>query len=246
MGEIIALSGLSIYTLGLVVVFCFFWGSFVFYKKGIESHFEENTLFDLIVLSAFWSFIFGRIFFFLSNFSSFAGHWTRIFLLVNFPGVDRWGGLFGVVASVFFWVKKKKGKYFDYFDFVVLGYLSAISYYWLGVNFINFYWQNILLAVFNFLAFLVFWKLEKSYRLISWYRGNKTFARSGFVTGFGVVVISFGYLLELAIFRQMNSLAMLWFGILLILGLAIVYIRSGRLLVDDIKTLKLWITKNKK
>lgn len=212
----------------------------------MESHFEDDMVLDLIVLSAFWAFIFGRIGFGITHFSVFVGHWMRIFLLINFPGVERWGALIGILCACLYWLRKKKGKYFDYLDLVTLGYFSGVVYFWLGINFINFYWQNMVLAVINFLAFVLFWKLEKTYRLISWYRSNKSFAKSGFVSGFGLSAIGLLYFLETVLFRQMGSLSTIWSICLLILGLLIVYIRSGRTLADDIKTLKSWNNKNKK
>ncbi len=239
-------SGISVYTLGLVAVFCFLWGSFVFYKKTEESHFEQEAVLDTIVLSAFWAFIVGRLGFVLFNMADFYKHWTRIFLLVNYPGMNRWGILLGLVLGVLLLVRKKKGKYLDYLDLATLGYFSGVAFFWLGINFISFYYQNIVIALFNFGVFLWFWKLEKTYRLISWYRASKSFAKSGFVSGFGLLAMGFGYLLERALYRQIVLTDILLSLGLLICGVALVYIRSGRILVDDINLLKPWNKKSKK
>ena len=246
MGEVIIFSNLPIYTLGLVAVFCFLWGAFVFYKKAIEAHLEGSTILDMVVLSAFWAIILGRISFVLTNITIFFGHWTRAFLLINFPGVERWGVLLGLFLGIFLIVKKKKGKYLDHLDLAVLGYLSGVSFFWIGINFINFYWQNLVLAIFNLLMFIVFWKAERTYRLISWYRGTKSFAKSGFVTGFGIMTTAMSFLIEKILYRNMSIWSLVWSLGLLVAGLVLVYIRSGRLLADDIKALKIWNKNPKK
>ncbi len=246
MGETIAVSNFMIYTLGLVVFFVYLWGGFVFYKKAIESHIEDNVALDIVVLSAFWSFILGRISFVLTHLESFAGHWSRIFLLVNYPGIERWGALIGIILAVFYIVKKKKGKYFDYYDLAALGVLSGSAFFWVGLNFINFYWQNLVIAGVNFLGFLWFWQLEKTYRHISWYRGSKTFAKSGFVSGFTLVFLGASFVLENILFRGFGAFNVVLMFILFIGGMVLVYIRSGRLLADDLKSINIWNKRIKK
>jgi hypothetical protein len=246
MGETIAISNFMIYKLGLVVFFVYLWGGFVFYKKAIESHIEDIIALDIIVLSAFWSFILGRISFVLTHLSSFAGHWSRIFLLVNYPGIERWGALVGIILAVLYVVKKKKGKYFDYLDLVALGVLSGSAFFWVGLNFINFYWQNFVIAGINFFGFVLFWQLEKSYRHISWYRGSKTFAKSGFVSGFSLIFMVMSFVLECILFRSFNIFNVILMLVLFIGGMVLVYIRSGRLLVDDFKSINIWNKRIKK
>jgi hypothetical protein len=245
MGDMLIVSGASIYTLGLVSVFCFLWGSFVFFKKSDETHLDQTTIFDIIVLSAFWGFIVGRIGFVIANMEIFYKHWTRIFLLTNFPGINRWGILLGFILGIFIMVKKKKGKYLDYFDLAALGYFSGVSFFLLGLSIISFSWENVVLAVLNFGFFLLFWKLEKSYRLISWYRASKSFAKSGFVSGFSLVAIGTLYLIERAMSRLFGTIDLLSI-ILIISGLVLVYTRSGRILTEDIKSLKIWKKKDRK
>lgn len=246
MGDTIILSGFSIYTLGLVAVFSFLWGSFVFYKKALESHVEENLILDIVVLCSFWSVILGRILYSLLNVGIFYKHWTRIFFLSGYPGVDRWGVVLGLLVGCLLVVRRKKIKYLDLLDNAVLGYFLGVSFFWVGINFVTFYWQSLLIAFFHYLSFLLFWKLEKTYRLISWYRNGKTFAKSGFVSGFGLVLVGFLFILEQLLFKNLVLIESLWVLVLVLGGLALVYIRSGRILVEDIKLLNIWNKKNKK
>lgn len=240
MGEVINISSVSIYILGLVTVFCFLWGAFLFYKKAVESHLEEEMIFDSVVLSAFWAFIVGRASFVLTHLPSFWGHPMRVFLLVNFPGVERWGVVGGLALGLGLMIRKKKGKYLDIYDLATLGYTGATAFFWVGINFIRFYWQNLALALLNFVFFVVFWRVEKTYRLFVWYRGSKSSAKSGLVTGFGLSALAVSFLVEKIIFGFFDFGVGLWVVLLFITGLVIVYIRSSRLLTDDIKFLKLW------
>src|SRR5258706_14280654 len=91
---IIRLGNIAIYGFGLLAVFSFLWGSFVFYKKATESHFEDASIFDGVVLAAFWGFIGGRLFFVVFFMGSFWDHWSRIFFFNDFSGIYKWGGFF--------------------------------------------------------------------------------------------------------------------------------------------------------
>ncbi len=246
MGEVFRISGISIYTLGLVVVVSYLFGAFVYYKKAIEAHIEEVIVLDTIVICAFWAIMLGRVSFVVLNFSQFFKHLSRIFLLVDYPGVERWGVFLGIFLGLYLVLRKKKMKLIDFLDLITLGFFVSSSFFWIGLNFINFYWQNLVLGFYYFLIFGFLWKLERTYRLISWYRAGKAFAKSGFVLGFGLAALGVGFGLEKLLFVSMfwqNMLVSIGF---LFSGLALVYIRSGRILVDDIKVINIWKKKIKK
>ncbi len=246
MTDIIFVSGFSIYTLGLISVLAFLWGSFIFFKKSVEAHFEEHMLFDVIVIGAFWSFIIGRLLFVILNVGTFWNNWLRIFLMVNYSGLNRWGIVLGCLLGAYFIVRKKKAKMFDVVDHITLGYLSGVSIFWVGLNFINYHWQNILLAGLYLTTFLILWRLESTYRLISWYRAAKTSAKTGFVAGFGLASVGLIYVVELITYKNV-SITELFLGLaIFVVGLMVVYIRSGRLLVEDLNSLKIWNKKIKK
>lgn len=246
MNDVLLVSGLAIYTLGLIAVLSYLWGSFVFFKKSREAHFEDNLLLDMIVVSAFWSFMMGRVFYVILNLGVFWNHWSRVFLLSAYPGLDRWGSVIGILVGGFLIMRKKKGKYVDLTDLLSLGFLSGASVFWMSFNLIKFSWQSVLLGAVYLVAFIVLWQLESTYRLISWYRGPKTSARSGFVSGFTLSFLGLVNFLESWIHKN-RSVGSLTLSIgLFVVGLVVVYIRSGRVLVDDINSLKIWNKKSKK
>lgn len=243
---VINLGGVPVYMLGLLVTFCFLWGGFVFYKKSIEAHFDDEAILDMIVLGAFWGFLLSRLGFVLSHLTLFWGHWTRVFLLTNYPGLDRWGFLVGLFLGLYWLTRKMKYKFLDLLDLACLGVLSGMSLFWVGLSLVLFRWQHILIGSLLFFGFLLFWNLEKSYRLIGWYRAQRTSARSGFVSGFGLTFLGLLFGLEQVIYRSVSVRSVIWVTVMVVSGLLLVYIRSGRVLNEDINSLKIWKKKIKK
>ena len=224
----------AVYSFSLLVVFSFLWGSFIFYKKAIESHFEELPVLDTIVFIGFWSFIWGRVFFFLLNLAVFKDHWIRIFFLKDYPGLNHWGLIAGLLFGLFLSLKNLKTKYVDWLDLVMLGMLGGLPVYFAGLCLVSFTWYNLALAVLLSIAFGFFWKAENDYRTYSWYRYKKTQAKTGFLSGSGLVVFGIVNIL-VQIFGNWSLIEVLLDISLIVAGIVLVYIRSGRTVKEDIK-----------
>jgi hypothetical protein len=80
-----------------------------------------------------------------------------------------------------------------------------------------------------------FWRAEETYRVLEWYRNNKTSARSGYITGLSISVWGVLFLAEHLLNRSLSWQSGVWSGVLFVGGLVLVYIRSGRTVKDDIK-----------
>ena len=230
--------GISIYGFGLLATFSFLWGSFVFYKKALESHFEEFHILDGIVMSAFWAFITGRLVFVILNFATFWNHFSRIFLFSNFPGIDRWGVIVGIYFGIFLTTRKIRARVMDWFDIVSLGIQSGLAIFFAGFAWLTYSWQIVLLGIIYLLFFIFFWIMEDKYRTFSWYKGNRTSSRSGLIIGFSISSWGLLFLIDtLLIFRRFSVASISWSAILFVGGIVLVYIRSGRTVADDIKTI---------
>lgn len=240
MGEVINLSGVNIYTLGLFVSLSFLWGSFVFFKKSSETHFDESSVLDIVVMAAFWGFLFARVGFVLFNLSLFAKHWGRVFMFTEYPGMDRWFAIFGFLAAVIYSVKKKKGKLFDYLDMYALGYFAGVSLLWVFLSLMSFQWQSVLLGVLSLGATFFLWRAEQTYRFLDWYKGTKTYARTGFVFSSGLIIVGVLYLIEMISYNQRDFRYYLFGSLLFVIGLVLLYIRSGRMLEEDFVIIKKW------
>ena len=103
----------GVYSFSFLAVIAFLWGSFVFYKKAIESHFDELPVLDTVVFVGFWSFIWGRLTYFLFNLDIFKDHWIRILFLKDYPGLNHWGVIIGILFGLFLTIRYLKVKYID-------------------------------------------------------------------------------------------------------------------------------------
>jgi hypothetical protein len=232
---IIRLGGFSIYGFGLLAVFAFLWGSFVFYKKANESHLDDSSVFDGVVLAAFWGFIIGRLSYVILNMKDFWNHLPRVLLLTDYPGIDRWGVLIGVALGIFFTTRRNKAKFVDWFDLVSLGISSGTAIFYFGLAILAFSWQYLVLGAVQLVLFIILWGMADAYRTFEWYRGRKTSARSGLISGFAISSWGLLPLLEKILFGRVTLVWILWGVALFVGGVVLVYIRSGRTWSEDIK-----------
>lgn len=224
----------AVYSFSLLVVFSFLWGSFVFYKKAIESHFEELPVLDTVVFIGFWSFIWGRVLFFIFNYGIFRDHWVRVFFLKDYPGISHWGLIIGLLFGLYLSLKNIKAKYVDWLDLIMLGVIGGLPIYFAGLTMISFSWFNLVMSVVLAIAFGFFWKAEGEYRTYSWYRYKRTQARSGFLSGSGMIVFGL-VMLIVQLFGAKSLVEILLSVSLIVAGIVLVYIRSGRTIKEDIK-----------
>lgn len=235
------IGGINLYLTGLIVSVSFLWGAFVFYKKSLENHLDEGLVLDIIVLMGFWGFIFGRIGFVLLNLGIFVKHWGRVFMLTSYPGLDRWFVILGFILALLLLVKKRRHKYFDFLDSFALGYLASLSIYWPLSLIMNFNYQGLALSLWFFVTFVLLWGVESKYRFFEWYRGARTSARTGFVFGVSTILVGLSYLLEHFLYNFSFDLWVMILSLaLFVIGLVMVYIRSGRLLEEDLPIFKKW------
>lgn len=234
---IIRINNIPVYGFGLLAVVAYLWGSFVFFKKANESHFENRAILDSVVLSAFWGFIVGRIVFAILNMGMFGDHLSRLFLLTNYPGLDRFGVILGIALGLWLCLRKIKVKFMDWFDLTALGISAGTAIFLAGLAILAFMWQYIVLALVYLIVFIYFWNVEERYRTFAWYRNNKTSARSGFVAGFSISLWGLLFLVEKILTGNYSWTVGLWSGILFVGGLVLVYIRSGRTITEDLKNI---------
>lgn len=232
---ILRVNNIPIYGFGILAVFSFLWGSFVFYKRANESNFEDRLIFDSVVLSAFWGFIVGRVAFSILNLSMFWNHWSRLFLLTNYPGLNGFGVIFGIALGLWLCLRKSKGKFLDWFDLMALGVSAGSAIFFAGLAILAYMWQFIVLAFIYLLVFVLFWNTEGRYRTYEWYRNKKTSSKSGFITGFSLSLWGILFLAEKLLIASFDIWVGVWTAMLFVGGLVLVYIRSGRTVADDIK-----------
>ena len=236
---------LSVYTLSFFLVMAYFWYCFVVYKKGLEFRYASETLYDLCILSGASGWLFARLGFVIEHIAIFRVNWIRVVLLSEYPGYNYLGLLIGLILAVTILARREEIKPYEGLDLLGLGLPGAMAFERLGRVFsgeVRLVWQ-LPMELFQALVFLVvfvwLWRLEKEYRTFSWYRFRRTQARHGFI--FGSFLFLSGWVMILS-----GSLAFGFVG--LILGTVIIYMRSGRSLVYDVKLLPVigrWYTRTK-
>ena len=232
---VLKINSVTIYGFSVVLAVSFLWGAFVMHKKAIEAHFDDFMVLDMVVLGGFWSFVFGRLSFVLLNPGVFWNNWSRVLFLKNYPGLDHWGLLVGLVLVTRLVTKKSEHKFFDWMDLISLGVIGSMSIFFAGMTLLTFSWQIMVLSVVSLLVFIYLWKAEREYRKYDWYKKRKTEARSGFLTGtslayYGLVAVAVGLITVPRTFWVIAGNA-----ILFVAGIVLVYIRSGRQLQEDLK-----------
>lgn len=229
---------LKIYTLSLFLVLAFLWGGFVINKKAREYHIGDIEIYDGLVIAMVVTAICAKI--------------LDLFNLSELGIIGLWLGVF--LASLML-SKKENIKLFTVMDIYSLGATLALSWWSMGL-----FWSGslggrminltvvgagaeriipveLLISLLFAIAFVWLWKVEKVYRTFTWYRGRKSSANTGFVFGtalaiFGVVSL-FGFLMT----RQVSIIFWLQAIIALVFGIVIVYLRSGRVLRGDLKSI---------
>ncbi|EKD52591.1 MAG: hypothetical protein ACD_61C00297G0001, partial [uncultured bacterium] len=201
------------------------------------SHFDEHHVLDGVVMSAFWAFIVGRLLYVILNMSIFWNHFSRIFLFSNFPGIDKWGVLLGIYIGIFWTVRRVKAKMIDWMDLVSLGSLAGAAIFYGGLAWLTISWLYIVVGIVGLIIFIFLWDAEDKYRTYSWYKGNKTSAKSGLITGLTLSCWGLMSLIEGLLLRRVTAGLLIWAGLLFVGGMVLVYIRSGRTASEDIKTI---------
>ena len=234
-GAVLKIDTVTIYGYCAILALSFLWGAFVAYKKATEAHFEDVQVLDAILSAGFWSVVFGRLSYVLLNYRIFWNNWPRILFLKNYPGLDHWGLLLGIVLAVYLATKNKKQRFFDWFDFAMLGLVGGMSVYFGGVALGTLSLVSVGGAIVSLAMFIYLWRAEKVYRTYDWYKNNKTQAKSGFLSG---VALSYYGLTHIVLLLLTPGRALWVVGVNFLLfvgGWVLVYSRSGRNLAEDIK-----------
>lgn len=215
------------------MILAFLWYGFVVFRKGIEYRFHEESVMDLIVLSAVTSWLLGRAGFIIANWSVFSVNWLRIGLINSYPGYDLVGIVLGLMLSVFLVASREEIVFFKGIDLLFLGFMSAVPFERLGRVLVGDVrlWRGLPIELFQALGFLLvfvlMWRMEGEYRTYAWFRNRQTEAKNGFIAGIGLVF--FGGLMILSSWWGSLSLYQLVFGgVSTFIGSIWLYFRSGR------------------
>lgn len=267
---LISLGPIRIGSFGLMLALAFVMGSFVIWKKSSEEHFEEEAIFDGILVTVFWGLLAARAGYVLMNWNDFRGDLLKMIALTRFSGLSFIIGVLAGMGALLLFAHKKRWDKFMLLDIfaqgtclaLVLGLVGAFlngsgfgvrTNLFLGVNFIGveglrhpvqLYGAILYSGLFAFLV-----KIFAKYRTFEWYKGESSAAKSGLV--FWVWMFGWGLVTALVALIKPSQKYILnysiegWLGVvLLITALAAGYSRSGRVFKSDISLLRAKIKKS--
>ncbi len=231
-------------------------GLFLFWRKSHTEHYEDDVVFDGIILSSIVGIFTARISYILFHFSDFGFDVVRYFAIFQYPGFLGVFGYAGMVLYFVYFAKKHRWDWFELLDFGATGLSLFLGCVWLGKFFggsdignatsmpfpIGMVFPNtfekripiqLVFSLSFFIASFILMHIEKKYRFFMWYRGKKHTAYSGFV--FSLFLITYGFFHAVfGIFKTPSlvfynmSFDIFVYAFLILLGFGILYFRSGR------------------
>lgn len=252
---IFSLGRFELRTISIFLFLAFFFGGYIFWRRGKEEHYSETDLFDGFLLSLLFGFILGRLTFIFLNIEQLGINLVKWLDFFSYPGVNS--KILFLAAGVYLYrfSIKKHWDVFEVLDFAVGAFSFSQFFIWLGLFldgsgfgtktdlpigmifpgvFEKYHPVQLYYLVFYLLLFIYLVRVEYKYRTYIWYRHGKKTAQTGFLTSmffifsglFGLIV-SFFSLPSLVI----NGVRLDYFLSLLafLFGLLLLGIRSGRI-----------------
>jgi len=259
---LVSLGPLTIYSYGVFLALGFLVGLFVVWKKGREAYFDEESLYDTVLVTALFALVGARFFYLVTHPADFGYNVFSWVNLIGRPGFSHLGAIIGGGCGLWWKTKRSRLDFFAVADALSPGTTVVTIFGWLGA-FLNgtaigvpttlpwgitfpgllekrhpaqIYALLLTIGLFTFL-----WWSESKYRTFNWYRGNKSSARPGFLT--------MTYLVGMGLTGLLVSLVttadQFWFGLpattwfwggLTMGGMIGLYRRSGRRFRDDLQS----------
>ena len=246
---LISVGPLAIQSFGLMLFLGIFFGGFLFWQKGREEGFKEESLMDVWLVTGLVGLLMGRAWYVLVNWDFFVGSFYRMMFLTKFPGLSYQGVFLGAGLMLLVMATKNKWSVWRLMEVGVFSWLVVEMFGWFG-SFLagsnlgqvtTWFWglgfpgvegrrhpvQLIILCLL-WLLYKLLKKWEKEYRSFSWYKADKSEVSSGFLVGAYLIGLSLVKLGVGFIIEQENLASFYWFfGVMFLLGGLIIFTRSG-------------------
>ncbi len=115
------------------IILAFFLGTFLYWRGGRRELIENQTLFDVVATFLAGAFIFGRLAVFIVRSNYYNWSPTKFIFFNTYWGLDIYGAFLGGVVAVWFYLRAKKQKFWDIFDFAASGLAMAFFLYLSGL-----------------------------------------------------------------------------------------------------------------
>lgn len=220
---------------GFFLALGFLLASFVIWRKAKDEAFEEEKVFDAIILTVVFGLIGGRLEFALTHWSEFGFDLGKFLWLTRYAGLGFVSALAGGILGLAWFSKKQKWDFWIMADLAVFGLALGQAVAKIGTFLDTKNWLELAEIIWLLLILFSLKRLERRYRLFAWYQGKKKQAPPGFLLLTYLFLYFLGQLV-LAIFRR----DYLYLDSLMILAsLIALYGRSGRDWREDLVQIRL-------
>lgn len=118
---LISLGPIKIYSFGVFLVLAVVVGSFIIWREGRDSKFDEEKLIDLLVFEAIFGLAGARIYYLLFHLEEIGLNPFSWLLIFHFPGLSFLGAILGGLVGALLFTKKNGWSFWQVADFLVLG-----------------------------------------------------------------------------------------------------------------------------
>lgn len=199
--------------------------------KDLKEDYPADLIFSLYLLILFTSFFFGRLAYVIGpDLITSQGLWSWLDLISQ-PGISLPIAYLSGFLIFYWFTGKNKWNSWQIGDSVIFQFFKIIFFFSLAGQLINFSWYGVSLTVLAGIVYLLGRKLAKIYRSIRWYKSGKV--------GFLATSLTFAFFSLFLLLDIFLGKALYWerlFNLgLAVLGLVLLYIRSGRNFRQDFK-----------
>lgn len=241
-------------SISLLAFLALFFSAFIFWRKGREEHYDVFEIFDAFVLAGVFGFVSGRVAFVLFHFNQFKDNLWGFFNIFEQSGNEPIVVLAAATWFLYRYAVKRKWDGFEILDFYVTAISLGLVFVYFGFfldgsyggAFTQLPWGVIAPGTFEkthpaqlysmayYLgAYIYLSRVEYRYRSFDWYRAGKKTAQSGFLCSTFLIATALFHLLTqttrlpgMVVGELTLDYAV--YGVMLLLGLGLLYVRSGR------------------
>ncbi len=244
----------TLFTFNIFLIIGALGAAFLFWRRAHSEHFEDDEVFDVLIVSSVMALIISRIVYIALHLTTLmmdAKGWIEA---VAKPGFDEVTALVVGLWYVWFLSKKRKWDAYELVDcaavavsflmiFIWIGrffagtFLGDVTSWPVGITFPNVFDKRhpsqLYFALSFFLVYLLLLFLEKRYRFFEWYRAGRHTANSGFVVA--VFLCCYGGIHLVLSFVDLQQTVVLgirldlfFYIVMVCYGLSLLFLRSGQ------------------
>lgn len=248
-----SLGPVTLYTFNVFLFVGALGGAFLYWKRAHTEHFEDDEVFDILIISTIMAVIFSRVTYILLHLTGIPQDFKGVMGAISRPGFDELTVMGVGLFYVWFLSKKRKWDAYEMADFASVSLSFAYVFIWIGrffsggfmgqvtalpigVNFPNVFDKRhpvqLYFALAFFLVYILLLWLEKRYRFFQWYKAGRHTANSGFILAlflifYGMIHVLFSTLhVEQTVVMGIR-LDIFFDFLVMFAGMWILFVRSG-------------------